>query len=227
MQQTIQNAENTEKNEKKSIIKVILNFLSNVLLVALSLLIIYMLVFMFRGVKSNETPTIFNHQIYIVKSDSMSPTFRTGSLLIIRLVEKEKIKVNDIITYRRPNDSVATTHRVVRILDEDGERKFITRGDANNIDDPVPVSEDHVVGTVSVAIPLLGYFIGFVRTKQGLLIVVVIPALIIMLTQIIGLIKKESEKEKEKEKEKMPTIEELLEKADELLRDDPGQEDQQ
>lgn len=221
MQQTIQNNEITKKTGKKSFIKVVFNILSNIVLVALSLLIIYMLVFMFKGVKSNETPTILNHQIYVVRSGSMSPTFKTGSLLIVNLVEKDEIKVNDIITYRRPTDSVATTHRVVNIIEEDGERKFVTRGDANNVDDPVPVAEAHVVGTVSAAIPLLGYLIGFVRTKQGLLVVIIIPALIIILTQIIGLIKKENKKEKK------PTTEELQSKDEELLKNDSEQEEKE
>lgn len=222
MQQTVQKTENAEKTGKKSLIKSIFNIISNIVLVALSLLVIYMLVFMFKGIKNKETPTIFNHQIYVVQSNSMSPTFKTGSLLIVKLVEKSEIKVSDIITYRRPNDSVATTHRVVKIIEEDGERKFVTRGDANNMDDPVPVSESHVVGTVSVAIPLLGYLIGFVRTKQGLLVVIVIPALLIILMQVIHMLKNE------KNKEKKPTIEDLQAKVDEMLNDDSkeaGQED--
>lgn len=211
----------TENTEKKSFIKSLLNILSNIVLVALSLFIIYMLVFMFKGIKGNETPTILNHQIYVVRSGSMSPTFKTGSLLIVNVGNKEEIKVSDIITYRRPNDTVATTHRVVNVIEEDGERMFVTRGDANNVDDPVPVSENDVVGTVSTAIPLLGYLIGFVRTKQGLLVVIIVPALIIILSQIVSLIKKENKKEEEKK----TTIEELQEKIDTLLNNNPGQED--
>ncbi len=207
---------NEKRVEKKSFIKSFMNIISNILLVALSLFIIYMLVFMFKGMKSKETPTVLNHQIYVVQSNSMNPTFKTGSLLIVKLVETSEIKINDIITYRRPNDSIATTHRVVEIL-EDDELEFVTRGDANNVNDPMPVSANHVVGTVSTAIPLLGYLIGFVRTKQGLLVVIIIPALIIILSQIIRLIKQENKKEKK------PTIDELQEKVNELLNIDHDQ----
>lgn len=218
LQHTEQKTE--KKVEKKSFIKSFLNIISNILLVALSVFIIYMLVFMFKGMKGNETPTILNHQIYVVRSNSMNPTFKTGSLLVVKLVNTGDIQINDIITYRRPNDSIATTHRVVDIIEDDG-RAFVTRGDANNVDDPVPVSENHVVGTVSTAIPLLGYLIGFVRTKQGLLVVIIIPALLIILSQIIHLIKQENKKEKK------PTIEELQDKVNKLLNQDQNQEQEQ
>jgi signal peptidase len=207
LQHTEQKTE--KKVEKKSFIKSFLNIISNILLVALSVFIIYMLVFMFKGMKGNETPTILNHQIYVVRSNSMNPTFKTGSLLVVKLVNTGDIQINDIITYRRPNDSIATTHRVVDIIEDDG-RAFVTRGDANNVDDPV-----------LTAIPLLGYLIGFVRTKQGLLVVIIIPALLIILSQIIHLIKQENKKEKK------PTIEELQDKVNKLLNQDQNQEQEQ
>lgn len=178
-----------QKENKKSIVKKIFDILSSILLLFLGLFIVYMLVFMFTNTKSNEPPTIFNHQIYIVQSNSMSPTFKTGSLLVIKHVDKDSISVGDIVTYRKNNDSLSTTHRVVEIIDENNNRQFVTRGDANNMNDPVPVDEDDVLGKVTLFIPLLGYVMSFIRTKQGIILVIVIPALILMITQVIELFK--------------------------------------
>jgi len=107
----------------------------------------------------------------------MSPTFRRGSLLIIKQIDTDSIKVGDIITYRKAGDSLATTHRVTEIIEEDGAKKFVTKGDANNINDPVPVDQEYVIGKVAFFIPYIGFVMAFVRTKQGTLLVIVIPAL--------------------------------------------------
>jgi len=197
-------------NGKKSIVKVVLDIISGIVLVVLGVFIVYMLVFMFKGMKTNETPTIFGHQIYIVRSNSMSPTFETGSLLLVKHVDTSSIQVNEIITFKEKNDSVATTHRVVKILNDNG-LQFVTRGDANNVDDPMPVSADEVVGRVVFWIPYIGYLLGFIRTKEGLLVFIIVPALIIIITQIISFIREV------KKKEDKPSTEELQAQLQELL----------
>jgi signal peptidase len=190
-----------QTENKKPIIKVILNILSNILIGVMGLFIIYMLVTMFTGRKGNEPPTILNHSIYIVRSNSMSPTFKTGTLLIIKRADSGTINVDDIITFRKKNDTLSTTHRVVEIIDDNNTRQFVTRGDANNVDDPIPVSENDILGKVTFFIPLLGYVFGFIRTKQGIILVIVIPAFILMLTQIIQLFKYKKESKKESKPE--------------------------
>jgi len=203
------------KENKKSIIKIISNIVSTIIMIALGSFIVVMLVFMIKGMNSKEPPTIFNYQLYIVQSNSMSPTFETGSLIIIKKADNQSIQENDIITYRRSRDTVATTHRVVEII-EDGDLQYITRGDANNVEDPMPVSEEDVMGKVVFWIPYIGYILGFIRTKQGLLICIVLPALIIILTQIIKLIKAENKKERKS------TIEELQAEVQDRLKTEPN-----
>ena len=205
----------------KSIIKAVFNLLSYLILAGLIIFIVYMLVFMLKGMNGDEPPTVLDHQIYIVQSNSMSPTFKTGSLLIIKKVDVTAIRENDIITFRRNRDNVATTHRVMRILNDEG-LQFVTRGDANNVDDPLPVSAEDVSGIVVASLPYIGYFIGFIRTKQGLLICIIIPALILMIFQVLKLLKEE------KKKERKPSIEELQARAQALLsRETDKREDHQ
>ena len=205
----------------KSIIKAVFNLLSYLILAGLTIFIVYMLVFMLKGMNGDEPPTVLDHQIYIVQSNSMSPTFKTGSLLIIKKVDVTAIRENDIITFRRNRDNVATTHRVMRILNDEG-LQFVTRGDANNVDDPLPVSAEDVSGIVVASLPYIGYFIGFIRTKQGLLVCIIIPALILMIFQVLKLLKEE------KKKERKPSIEELQARAQALLsRETDKREDHQ
>ena len=79
-------------------------------------------------------------------------------------------------------------HRVVEIIDENNTRQFITRGDANNMNDPPPLMRIMYLQGCFLH-HVVGYVIGFIRTKQGTLLVIVIPAFIIMITQIVELFK--------------------------------------
>lgn len=167
---------------------------SNILVGAMGVLIVIMLVFLFQSARSGGTPTMFNHQIYIVRSNSMSPTFKTGSLILTKKVDPALIKESDIITYQRGN-AVSVTHRVVQIINE-GSLQFITRGDANNVEDPLPVLPEHLVGKVTVAIPLVGFALGFARTKLGFVILLVVPGVLIILSQAVQLIKLIKEEKK-------------------------------
>lgn len=96
--------------------------------------------------------------------------FRAGDLLMIKEESKEKIKVDDVITYRPSTDpdnknTNYLTHRVVKIKDRLGDEKglfFITRGDANKTDD-MPISADALVGKVVVRVPKIGGILSFIK----------------------------------------------------------------
>ena len=67
----------------------------------------------------------------------MEPTISTGSLI---LVDTDVVLyTEDIVTFQK-QDSIIT-HRIVRQIDD---QRFITKGDANDSDDPTPVSYTHL-----------------------------------------------------------------------------------
>lgn len=134
-------------------------------------------------------PQIAGYQMYIVLSSSMNPEFDTGSLAFVREIPPEQVVVGDVITFRRSADTdTLITHRVVEISREDGLR-FITRGDANDINDPNPVLADNVIGRVTGSLPYLGYLLNYVQTRQGLIMLIFIPGIIIILFEIRKIIK--------------------------------------
>lgn len=136
--------------------------------------------FLIQGKLSGAAPSLFGYQLYAVLSGSMSPAFDTGSVLFVRPVDPLAIDVGDVITFTAPAGDHLTTHRVVDIDDTAGI-EFTTRGDANNVNDPNPVPAGRLVGRVHGALPYLGYLMGFVRTRQGLIILVFIPAVLVIL----------------------------------------------
>ncbi|WP_192929673.1 signal peptidase I [Alkaliphilus serpentinus] len=164
------------------------NISSNILIGLLAVIIISMLFLLFQSRRTAGPPSIAGHQMYIVLSGSMSPTFKTGSVIFVKETDPTEIKAEDVITYTGHDGGGITTHRVVEVINE-GPLKFKTRGDANNMDDPLPVPAQNVMGVVKLSIPLIGYLFSFARSKEGFLILLIVPGVILIISQAKTLIK--------------------------------------
>jgi signal peptidase len=105
-----------------------------------------------------------------IVSGSMSPTIRTGSLVMVELIPAGEIKVGDIITVERKDIGDQVTHRVVSVEEgENGQYILRMKGDANGSEDPDP----YRVATASryvFQIPLLGFVAGLMRANTLLLV---------------------------------------------------------
>ncbi|GGJ87076.1 hypothetical protein GCM10010123_15860 [Pilimelia anulata] len=83
--------------------------------------------------------TLTGARISPVLSGSMSPTIDRNALVLARPVESTRVRVGDVVLFRRPDAAAAdplVMHRVVRLTDRGPERIMKTRGDANTADDP-------------------------------------------------------------------------------------------
>lgn len=91
----------------------------------------------------------------IITSESMWPSLKKNDMVFITHVDKNDLKVGDIIVYK--NDRGFTIHRIQDLKSE----TIITKGDANNITD-IPVTYEEVIGkTVNygnypIRIPYIG-----------------------------------------------------------------------
>ena len=120
---------------------------SAVLGLALSLCFAVLL-FVFLGVAGNPL-----YRFVTVEGGSMSPGIPPGSLILAgpipSTIEPGTVLVMTV-------DGQLVTHRVVSVA-PDGT--FVTRGDANNADDPWSNSKANVAGEYIATIPVLGAFI--------------------------------------------------------------------
>ncbi len=79
---------------------------------------------------SGETPQIFGYQIYIIKSASMSPTLKTGSIILSKKpTDASVLKVGDIVTFSQ--SGVIITHRIIEVVKENSIM-YRTKGDNPN-----------------------------------------------------------------------------------------------
>jgi signal peptidase len=92
-----------------------------------------------------------------VVSHSMEPTYSKGDMLVVYGVDN--LEIGDVIVYKNPTTHLPIVHRIINTT-KDG---FITKGDANPVDDvtgkitPRPIQQKDIYGKVVLRFPLLGW----------------------------------------------------------------------
>jgi signal peptidase I len=105
-----------------------------------------------------------------VRSGSMEPGLKVGSVVLTQPVEAKEINVGDVITFRSPTSGEITSRRVSAI--EEGS-SFRTEGIANGNADPFITPAQSVVGRVWLHVPFVGYVIQYLMTPMCLLLLFV------------------------------------------------------
>jgi len=133
-------------------------------------------------------PRVLGYQTYAVLSGSMEPEISVGSIVYTKEVEPEKLQERNVVTYRL-NGSTVVTHRIVEVDTE--KQQFITKGDANEVNDGSPVNYEQVVGKAVLDIPYIGYISIYIRTPLGIAAGCAFVFLMIVLNILPELFKKE------------------------------------
>ena len=129
--------------------------------------------------------SIFGYKMYHILTGSMEPTIKTGSNILVKSVDPDTLQVNDIISFVSYDDAIygsVNTHRIISIeTDENGEKVFITKGDANNVADSIRVRKEDIKGKVVLHLNLigLGVFYDFLHTGYGFMTVIALPLLVL------------------------------------------------
>jgi signal peptidase len=126
------------------------------------------------------------YSLYLVRSESMRPSINIGDLIITvppgGLIGGE-IKPGAVITFEYNGKLV--THRLQSI---EGPR-LITKGDAVEDADPWPITVSDIRGVYLFKIPYVGYVTGFVQTKLGWFLMIIVPAMCLVLWLIKDIVK--------------------------------------
>lgn len=126
----------------------------------------------------------FKLRALVVKSGSMEPAIKTGSLVLSKAMES--YQPGDIIAFKNPAvPKELITHRLVRFEEENNQELIITKGDANENEDRAGLNPKHVVGKIFFTLPFLGYLIYFTRQPAGIITLIAIPAFLIVLIEIL------------------------------------------
>ena len=135
---------------------------------------------------------------YIIISESMIPNINVYDAVVTVRVSEDKIKVDDIITFISKEIQTAgtpITHRVIGIVETETGIKYRTKGDNNNTADFALIAPEEVIGKVYLRIPMIGYVQTFMTKPLGWILIIVIPCLLIIGSDVIKLIKNGGKKE--------------------------------
>ncbi|OCA90840.1 signal peptidase I [Bacillus sp. FJAT-27225] len=125
-------------------------------------------------------PNLLGYQLKKVMSGSMEPTFSTGSLILVKKIEnRSSLENGDIVSFIDNNS--LTTHRILKVTNENGLLAFQTKGDNNAHPDMKPVYAGNVVAKYTgVTIPFLGYVLDFLGSNKGIGLLMIIPGILLV-----------------------------------------------
>ena len=135
---------------------------------------------------------LFGFKFFVVQTDSMAKTdFKAGDIVIAKEVKDlRELKAGDIITFiseSSHNYGETVTHKIREVTkDADGSIAFVTYGTTTDTDDEALATI--VVGKYVGNIPNLGAFFLFLKTTPGYIICILIPFLILIISQGINCI---------------------------------------
>lgn len=166
MEYDVKKISNKIKNKKRT--KIIIKFF---ICINLTVLFIVNLILLLE-----EKRHIFGIYMFNIVSESMEPTFYKNDLAVVKSCEVEKLGKGDIITFQQEDRIIS--HRIIEIIKENGEKKFITKGDNNEVEDVEPIEMQDVYGKVEFIIPKIGKIVNYIQNVKGFINVLIIIVII-------------------------------------------------
>ena len=173
-------------------------------------IILYTTIFSIKKfIFKEDIPSIFGIKNFIVISGSMEPAIEVGDIVFIQ--KTDDIRENDIIAFKYKNSVI--THRVKEVVDNNGNKAYLTKGDANSqVDDEMVLKKD-VYGKSVFVLKKVGNIVLFFRTPVGLMAITILFLISIAISTIN--FKKKVDKDDEYEKKR---LEQLIKDYEEFER---------
>ena len=161
-----------KQSEKiKKIGKIVFEIIG-ILIVLLCLIVAYQ-----KFILKSPNVDILGYKTYIVLTGSMKPTLNPNDIVVVKKPDKKDIKNGDIITYSVGSNSATVTHRIIEVVEQNGETYYKTKGDNNNSEDSDLINYDDVQGRLCFKISKLGALLTGGLTGTGLVVIFLILAL--------------------------------------------------
>ena len=139
-------------------------------------IVVALLVNVIGAKMSGKVPSVFGYSVLNIVSGSMEDEIPSGSYILIKKTDAGKIEKGDVICFYSTDPKIyglPNTHRVVEepIVTENGI-EFVTKGDANPINDKQTAKGDRIVGVYVKRLDGLTAFSD--SLGQGTLVIVII-----------------------------------------------------
>lgn len=124
-------------------------------IILVPVLIVNLYIMVQSKIDEEKVPNVFGYKPFIVLSNSMEAEIHKGDLVLTKMIDPKKLKKKDVIAFRDAENTV-TTHRIIDIIEKEGKKYFITKGDNNNTQDKNLVEFEDVEGIYIARFPSLG-----------------------------------------------------------------------
>ena len=128
---------------------------------------------------------VTGYETFTVLSGSMEPVISTGDLVVDERIAAADAQVGDVITFPEPQSDRLITHRLEHKRRVGGWLHMRTRGDANNTPERWNIRADGEIGRVAFHVPYGGYVAAFVKNRDLQLLLVVIPAALLGVLELV------------------------------------------
>lgn len=164
---------------------------------------------------AGKVPSVFGFSVLQVSTGSMEPELMTGSVIVVKKTDTDKLKKGDVISFYSSDSDIrgkVNTHRIDSIEYSMGNNPtpiFVTKGDANDTVDRARVYSSDVIGKVVYDLGTVsGSVISVFQNPNVIFFVIVLPLIFITLGEAVNLatlIAKYKYGEEEKEDENAKT----------------------
>lgn len=145
-------------------------------------------------------PLAFHGRPLTVMSGSMEPTINTGDVVVARQISPLDARVGDVVSFRDPDrGGLLVTHRVRSMSRSGGKVTFVTKGDANNSSERWRVGTEDKISRTMYRIPAVGRVLAFSHTRQGILMLVLLPLLALGALEIASIWRSDDEEDEASE----------------------------
>ena len=153
---------------------------------------------------SGQVPQVMGFSILQVLTGSMEPTIPEGSMLLIQETDPKSLQPGDIISFFSPDpslDGALNTHRIQQVVAEGDTLEFITKGDANFLEDQQPVAAQQVVGKVIFISPTLGKFVRLISNPLVFGLAILLPLAAMLIANLVRAMRSAVQLAKKEEEE--------------------------
>lgn len=178
----------TKKKKRKSVATIV-GILLCLLLVPILVMNVYVIIY--GHYHPEKPPSLFGVTPMIVQSGSMNEgeqaDIEPGDLILIQHLNQKQanqLKKKQVITFKEEGKYV--THRIVEIKeDQEGKPLYVTKGDANQVEDELLVAPKQILGVYTTRFPYLGDVAMFLQSPFGLLISLGVPITCLLMYDFI------------------------------------------
>ena len=152
---------------------------------------------------------------YVILSGSKEPSFPAGSIVYVKQIEPEQVRVGDAITFVLNEELEIATNRVVSI--DEGGQYFYTVGDVDDDEDSTFVYFKNLLGIPQFSIPKLGYLAHAIASSPGNFIAMGSTVIFVFISYVLEVTDPKKKKKNEVKDKPLPEQEQEDDSTSQLM----------